>query len=52
MSKENVLFILTDQWPAWAFSFLGADIATPNIDRLASQGTVFRNAFTSCPLCT
>jgi len=52
MPKDNVLFILTDQWPAWAFSFLGADIATPNIDRLASQGTVFRNAFTSCPLCT
>ncbi len=49
---ENVLFILTDQWPAWAFSFRGADIATPNIDRLAAQGTVFENAFTSCPLCT
>ena len=31
---QNVLFILTDQWPAWAFGFLGADIPTPNIDRL------------------
>ena len=49
---QNVLFILTDQWPAWAFGFLGADIPTPNIDRLSSQGTVFTNAFTSCPLCT
>ncbi len=49
---KNVLFILTDQWPAWAFSFCGADIPTPNIDRLASTGTVFSNAFTSCPLCT
>jgi arylsulfatase A-like enzyme len=52
MAQENVLFILVDQWPAWAFSFLGADIATPSIDRLAREGTVFRNAFTSCPLCT
>ena len=52
MSAENVLFVLTDQWPASAFSFCGADIATPNIDRLAAAGTVFRNAFTTCPLCT
>lgn len=49
---ENILFILTDQWPAWAFSFRGADIPTPNIDRLAAEGTVFNNAFTTCPLCT
>lgn len=50
--RPNVLFVLTDQWPAWAFSFLGADVPTPNIDRLASRGTVFSNAFTTCPLCT
>jgi arylsulfatase A-like enzyme len=49
---SNVLFILTDQWPAWAFGYRGADIPTPNIDRLAATGTVFDNAFTSCPLCT
>jgi len=52
MPADNVLFILTDQWPSWAFSFMGADIPTPNIDRLAAQSTVFANAFTSCPLCT
>lgn len=49
---QNILFILTDQWPAWAFGFRGADIPTPNIDRLAGTGTVFTQAFTSCPLCT
>ena len=49
---SNILFILTDQWPAWAFSYRGADIPTPNIDRLAAAGTVFDNAFTTCPLCT
>ena len=49
---KNILFLLTDQWPVGAFSFLGADIPTPNIDRLASEGTVFKNAFTTCPLCT
>ena len=34
---QNTVFILTDQWPAWAFGFLGADIPTPNIDRLSSR---------------
>jgi arylsulfatase A-like enzyme len=52
MPDGNILFVLTDQWPSWALSFLGADIPTPNIDRLAAQGTIFTNAFTTCPLCT
>ena len=50
--KTNVLFILTDQWPAWAFGFNQAPVHTPAIDTLAARGTVFSNAFTSCPLCT
>ncbi|NOY82533.1 MAG: sulfatase-like hydrolase/transferase [Kiritimatiellaeota bacterium] len=52
MVQDNILFILVDQWPAEAFGHRGADFATPNLDRLAAQGTVFTNAFTSCPLCT
>ncbi len=52
MAQNNILFILVDQWPAGAFSHRGADFATPNLARLAAQGTVFTNAFTSCPLCT
>jgi len=48
----NVLVILVDQWPAWAFGHKGARVPTPNIDRLAAEGTVFSNAFTSCPLCS
>lgn len=50
--RHNLLFILVDQWPAWAFGHRGAAIATPNLDRLAATGTVFTNAFTTCPLCT
>ena len=52
MPRENILFVLVDQWPAWAFSHLGAKVPTPHIDLLAARGTVFTNAFTSCPLCT
>lgn len=50
--RENVLLILVDQWPAWAFGHRGADVATPHLDRLAETGTLFTNAFTTCPLCT
>lgn len=49
---NNVLFILVDQWPADSFGFRGSPCATPNLDRLASRSTDFRNAFTTCPLCT
>lgn len=49
---SNILFILVDQWPAGDFGHRGAKLSTPNMDRLAAEGTVFTNAFTSCPLCT
>jgi len=49
---KNVLFLLVDQWPADSFGFLGSPCSTPNIDKLAARGTVFSNAFTTCPLCT
>lgn len=51
MSK-NLLFLLVDQWPADCFSYKGAKIETPTIDRLAAEGTDFVNAFTTCPLCS
>lgn len=50
--RKNVLFLLVDQWPADSFGFLGSPCSTPNIDKLAARGTVFSNAFTTCPLCT
>lgn len=53
MSKPaNVLFLLTDQWPATHFSHRGAPVRTPAVDSLAAAGTVFTNAFTTCPLCS
>ncbi len=51
--RPNVLFFFPDQLRAQALSFAGeTNIQTPNIDRLASQGTVFSNALATCPLCT
>lgn len=50
--RPNVLFIMTDQHRFDAISALGnRDIYTPNLDRLAARGVVFRNAYSTCPVC-
>jgi arylsulfatase A-like enzyme len=48
-----VLFYFADQVRACELGYRGGqNIATPHIDRLASQGVVFTHAISSCPLCT
>ena len=50
---RNVLFISADDHAAYAVGVYGNRIVrTPNLDRLASQGTLFERAFTNSPLCT
>lgn len=49
----NVLYFFADQVRACEPGYAGGkNIPTPNLDRLASQGVVFTNAISSCPLCT
>jgi arylsulfatase A-like enzyme len=51
-SKPNLLFIMTDQHRSSALSCAGNSvITTPNLDRLAAQGAMYRNAITPCPVC-
>lgn len=51
--RPNVLFYFPDQVRACDLGYNGGkNIATPNIDRLASEGVVFTNALSTCPLCT
>lgn len=50
--RPNVLFIAVDDLNDWVGAFGGhAQVKTPNIDRLASRGTVFLNAHCQAPLC-
>lgn len=49
---KNIVVLLVDQWPADCFGHKGATIHTPYMDQLASESTVFNNAFTTCPLCS
>ncbi|TFG07672.1 MAG: DUF4976 domain-containing protein [Promethearchaeota archaeon] len=50
--KYNVLFIMTDQHRADHMSCSGNKVLkTPNLDRLASEGTRFTNAYCTSPMC-
>lgn len=51
-TAANVLFICIDDLNEWV-GCLGTQPATrtPNIDRLAEAGTLFRNAYTPVPVC-
>ena len=50
--KPNILFIAIDDLSDAASCMKSAvNVPTPNIDRLASQGTLFLNAHAQAPLC-
>ncbi len=50
--KPNLIIILTDDQGYKDVGFNGSpDIKTPNIDRIASEGTRFTNGYVSYPVC-
>jgi len=50
--KYNVLFIAIDDLNDWVGCLGGhPDVKTPNLDKLASRGVNFTNAFCSAPAC-
>lgn len=49
--RPNIIYIFTDQQTANAMSCAGnPDLHTPNIDRLAAAGVMFKNAYCTAPL--
>ena len=51
--RPNTLFILIDDLRYDALGCLGHPwLKTPNIDRIAKEGAIFRNAFVTTPLCS
>ena len=52
MSQPNIVLIIADQhrWDFVGWESNGLT-HTPNLDRLAKAGTLFRSAYTTCPLC-
>lgn len=55
-SKPNIIYIMSDDHAAQAIGAYGGDLSrlnpTPNIDKLASQGILFNNAFCNNSICT
>lgn len=49
--KMNVIFIISDDLNCDFSTYGHYMVKTPNLDRLASNGLVFNNAFTNFPLC-
>lgn len=50
--KPNIIFLLCDDLRADAVGYIGNEtIKTPNIDRLAKEGTVFNNAYVTTSIC-
>ncbi len=53
--RPNILFIITDDMYPWQMNFMPEGAGknyTPNIDRLAEEGTVMRNQYVSSTVCT
>jgi len=51
-TPRNLLWIMTDQHRADCLGYMGHPaVQTPNLDRLASAGVVFENAFCQSPVC-
>lgn len=52
-SKPNLLFLWTDQQRPWTMAAYGNErIHTPNLNKLASESTVFEKAYVTQPVCT
>lgn len=59
-SRKNILFVFADDWGRYASIFAEHEkrpspsqvVKTPNIDRVAKEGALFRNAFVNAPSCT
>jgi len=52
--RPNIVFIHTDSWDGRVLGCMDHPAmkrATPNIDRLAARGTIFRNTYCSHPIC-
>ena len=51
--RPNVLFVIADDWGWPHAGAYGCDwVETPNFDRVAREGALFANAFTSNPKCS
>src|SRR5690349_3596772 len=59
-ARPNILFCFADDWGRYASIFAVMEkqpspnqvVKTPNVDRVAREGVLFRRAFVNAPSCT
>ncbi len=59
-SRPNILFCFADDWGRYAGAYAAVEpkpslneiVKTPNVDRIAREGVLFKNAFVTAPSCT
>ncbi len=53
MMKPNLIYLFADQMQAYGLGCMGNQhIRTPNLDALAADGVLFRQAYSDSPVCT
>jgi N-sulfoglucosamine sulfohydrolase len=58
--RPNILFAFADDWGRYASAYAATEtrpspnqvVVTPNFDKIASEGVLFKNAFVTAPSCT
>ena len=50
--KPNIIVILADDAGYADFGFMGSDLPTPNIDKLANRGVIFTDAHVTATVCS
>lgn len=51
--RPNILIFLTDDHGQWLQQAYGnSEVHTPNMSRIAQNGVLMKNAFTTCPVCS
>ena len=57
--RPNIVFCFADDWGRYASAYAKLEpggpsdlVSTPNFDRVAQNGVLFKNAFVTAPSCT
>jgi arylsulfatase A-like enzyme len=51
-ARPNVLLIILEDWGPYLHCYGESEIYTPNLDQLASEGQLYKNCFSSGPVCS
>lgn len=51
-ARPNVLLVILDDWGPNLSCYGDKEISTPNLDKLASEGSLYRNCFSMAPVCS